>query len=47
MEDDLLFDLPSIKRTINFLQEKVKEISICSSVSFDGAENREREVAYH
>jgi hypothetical protein len=37
-EDEQLFDLPSIKRTINSLQERMKEISLNSSAILDTSE---------
>lgn len=38
LDDEQLFDLPSIKRTICSLKEKVKEISLNSSVILDSSE---------
>ena len=47
MEDQQFFDLPSIKRTIHSLQEKVKEISLNSSVQVDINESKDRDDGLH
>jgi hypothetical protein len=43
IEDEQLFDLPSIKRTIFYLQEKVKEINLNASANSDTVDPRDRE----
>lgn len=37
-DDEQLFDLPSIRRTINTLQERVKQISLNSSAFLDSSQ---------